>query len=70
MAEELSIEHFAELARMLKYVDRHDSDEIIATMKQEGEQEAKTVEKNLNMADEIIAATTGETIDENLQSNN
>lgn len=70
MAEELSIEHFAELARMLKYVDRHDSDEIIATMKQEGEQEAKTAEKNLNMADEIIAATTGETIDENLQSNN
>ena len=60
MADKLQIGDFAELGRMLKYIDRHDSDEIISTMKQEGEKEAKVAEKNLALADEIIEQTTGE----------
>lgn len=68
MPEPLSLQDFAELGRMLKYIDRHDEDEIRATIKYEGEREMANAEKNLEMADEIIANTTGET-NENLQSN-
>jgi len=69
MTQPLNINDFAELGRMLKYIDRHDEEEIRATIKYEGEREMANAEKNLELADEIIADTTGET-NENLQSNN
>lgn len=61
MSDKLQLGDFAELGRMLKYIDRHDEEEIRATIKQEGEKEAKVAEKNLALADEIIEETTGET---------
>lgn len=68
MTQPLNINDFAELGRMLKYIDRHDEEEIRATIKYEGEREMANAEKNLELADEIIANTTGET-NEDLQSN-
>ena len=40
--EKLTLGDFAELGRMLKYIDRLDEEEIRATIKQEGEKEAET----------------------------
>lgn len=59
----LELGHFAELARMLKYVDRHDEEEIISTMKQEGEKEMQKAQAHLETVNEIIAETTGETVE-------
>ena len=59
--EKLTLGDFAELGRMLKYIDRHDEEEIRATIKQEGEKEAETAKKNLDFADDLIEETTGET---------
>lgn len=61
--EKLELGHFAELARMLKYVDRHDEEEIISTMKQEGEKEMQKAQEHLETVNEIIAETTGETVE-------
>jgi len=58
--EKLTLGDFAELGRMLKYIDRLDEEEIRATIKQEGEKEAETAKKNLDMADDLIEETTGE----------
>ena len=58
--EKLTLGDFAELGRMLKYIDRHDDEEIRATIKQEGEKESETAEKNLKLADDLIEETTGE----------
>lgn len=69
MSEPLNIGDFAELGRMLKYIDRHDSEEIISTMKQEGQKEMENAEKNLALADELIEQTTGESKEENTNSN-
>ena len=69
MSEPLNIGDFADLGRMLKYIDRHDSDEIISTMKQEGQKEMENAEKNLALADELIEQTTGESKEENTNSN-
>lgn len=59
--EKLTLGDFAELGRMIKYIDRHDDEEIRATIKQEGEKESETAEKNLKLADDLIEETTGET---------
>lgn len=61
MNEPLKLGDFAELGRMIKYIDRHDDEEIRATIKQEGEKEAETAKKNLDLADDLIEETTGET---------
>ena len=53
--EKLELGHFAELARMLKYVDRHDGEEIISTMKQEGE-------KEMQKADILSSKTFGSVV--------
>jgi hypothetical protein len=58
--EKLTLGDFAELGRMLKYIDRLDEEEIRATIKQEGEKEAETAKKNLDLADDLIEKTTGE----------
>lgn len=63
--DKLTLGDFAELGRMLKYIDRHDEEEIRTVVKQEGEREAETAEKNLKLADELIEQTTGETHEEN-----
>ena len=42
----LELGHFAELARMLKYVDRHDEEEIMATIKLEGEKEMQKAQEH------------------------
>lgn len=55
---------FAELGRMIKYIDRNDEEEILATIKREGKKEMENAEKNLKLADELIEETTGENIDE------
>ena len=54
MPEPLQLGDFAELGRMLKYIDRHDSDEIIAVQKQEAEIELARAEQNLEKAQEQI----------------
>ncbi|MBR0342348.1 MAG: hypothetical protein IJH64_08960 [Oscillospiraceae bacterium] len=54
MPEPLQLGDFAELGRMLKYIDRHDSDEIIAVQKQEAEIELTRAEQNLEKAQEQI----------------
>lgn len=54
MAEPLNINDFAELGRMIKYIDRHDIDEIIAVQKQEAEVELARAEQNLEKAQEQI----------------
>ena len=58
--EKLTLGDFAELGRMLKYIDRLDEEEIRATIKQEGEKEAETAKNNLDLADDLIEETTGE----------
>jgi len=59
----LELGHFAELARMIKYVDRHDEDEILSTIKHEGEKEMEKAQAQLETVNEIIAETTGETVE-------
>lgn len=61
MNEPLKLGDFAELGRMIKYIDRHDDEEIRAVVKIEGEKESETAEKNLKLADDLIEETTGET---------
>lgn len=61
--EQLELEHFAELARMLKYIDRHDEHEIVTTIKQEGEKEMQKAQEQLEHVNELIAETTGETVE-------
>lgn len=70
MNEPLKLGDFAELGRMIKYIDRHDDEEIRATIKQEGEKEMENAEKNLALADELIEQTTGETNEENIKNSN
>lgn len=52
--EKLELGHFAELARMLKYIDRHDDEEIRAVTHREGEIEMKRAEEALKRAEENI----------------
>jgi len=54
MAEPLNINDFAELGRMIKYIDRHDSDEINAVRKQEAEIEMAKAEETLEKLQETI----------------
>lgn len=54
---ELKLGDFAELARMLKYIDRHDDDEIRAVTQIEGENEMKRAEEDLKRAEENILDT-------------
>lgn len=54
MPEPLQLGDFAELGRMLKYIDRHDSDEILSVQKQEAEIELARAEQNLEKAQEQI----------------
>lgn len=61
----LELEHFAELARMLKYIDRLDEQEIVSTIKQEREKEMQKAEEQLERVNELIAETTGETVETN-----
>ena len=61
--QKLELGHFAELARMLKYIDRHDEQEIVSTIKQEGEKEMKKAQEQFERVNEIIAETTGETVE-------
>ena len=61
--QKLELGHFAELARMLKYIDRHDEQEIVSTIKQEGEKEMKKDQEQFERVNEIIAETTGETVE-------
>ena len=61
--QKLELGHFAELARMLKYIDRHDGQEIMSTIKQEGEKEMQKAQEQLEHVNEIIAETTGETVE-------
>lgn len=68
--EKLTLGDFAELGRMIKYIDRHDDEEIRATIKQEGEKESETAEKNLKLADDLIEETTGETTTTETPENN
>ena len=59
----LELEHFAELARMLKYIDRLDEQEIVSTIKQEGEKEMQKAQEQFEHVNELIAETTGETVE-------
>lgn len=52
--EKLELGHFAELGRMLKYIDRHDSDEILSIQREEADRELKRAEENLKRAEENI----------------
>lgn len=61
--QKLELGHFAELARMLKYIDRHDEQEIVSTIKQEGEKEMQKAQEQFECVNEIIAETTGETVE-------
>ena len=61
--QQLELGHFAELARMLKYIDRLDEHEIVTTIKQEGEKEMKKAQEQFERVNEIIAETTGETVE-------
>lgn len=61
----LELEHFAELARMLKYIDRLDEQEIVSTIKQEREKEMQKAQEHLERVNELIAETTGETVETN-----
>ena len=45
---------FAELGRMIKYIDRHDEEEIKAITKKEAEIELARAEQNLKRAEENI----------------
>lgn len=61
--QKLELKNFAELVRMLKYIDRNDDQEIIMTIKQEGEQELQKARKQFERVNEFIAETTGETVE-------
>lgn len=61
--QKLELGHFAELARMLKYIDRLDEQEIVMTIKQEGEKEMQKAQEQLEHVNELIAETTGETVE-------
>lgn len=61
--QKLELRHFAELARMLKYIDRLDEQEIVMTIKQEGEKEMQKAQEQLEHVNELIAETTGETVE-------
>ena len=50
----LQLGDFAELGRMLKYIDRHDADEIKAVTKKEAEIELTRAEEDLKRAEENI----------------
>lgn len=52
--EGLQLGDFAELGRMIKYIDRHDEDEIKAITKKEAEIELARAEQNLKRAEENI----------------
>lgn len=62
--QKLELGHFAELARMLKYIDRLDEQEIVMTIKQEGEKEMQKAQEQLEHVNELIAETTGETVEQ------
>ena len=61
--QKLELGHFTELARMLKYIDRHDEQEIVSTIKQEGEKEMQKAQEQFERVNEIIEETTGETVE-------
>lgn len=61
--QKLELGHFTELARMLKYIDRLDEQEIVMTIKQEGEKEMQKAQEQLEHVNELIAETTGETVE-------
>lgn len=61
--QKLELGHFAELARMLKYIDRLDEQEIVMTIKQEGEKEMQKAQEQLEHVNKLIAETTGETVE-------
>ena len=48
---------------MLKYIDRLDEQEIVMTIKQEGEKEMQKAQEQLEHVNELIAETTGETVE-------
>jgi hypothetical protein len=50
----LRLGDFAELGRMIKYIDRHDEEEIKAITKKEAEIELARAEQNLKRAEENI----------------
>ncbi len=52
--EGLQLGDFAELGRMIKYIDRHDDEEIKAITKKEAEIELARAEENLKRAEENI----------------
>lgn len=52
--EGLQLGDFAELGRMIKYIDRHDEEEIKAITKKEAEIELARAEQNLKRAEENI----------------
>ena len=52
--EGLQLADFAELGRMLKYIDRHDSEEIRTVTKKEAEVELTRAEEDLKRAEENI----------------
>ena len=63
MEQRLELGHFAEFARMLKYIDRYDEQEIVSTIKQECEKEMQKAREQLVRVNEIIEETTGETVE-------
>lgn len=50
----LRLGDFAELGRMIKYIDRHDEEEIKAITKKEAEIELARAEQDLKRAEENI----------------
>ena len=52
--EGLRLGDFAELGRMIKYIDRHDEEEIKAITKKEAEIELARAEQDLKRAEENI----------------
>lgn len=50
----LRLGDFAELGRMIKYIDRHDEEEIKAITKKEAEIELARAEQNFKRAEENI----------------
>ena len=50
----LRLGDFAELGRMIKYIDRHDEEEIKAITKKEADIELARAEQNLKRAEENI----------------
>lgn len=50
----LQLGDFAELGRMIKYIDRHDDEEILTVTKKEAEIELARAEENLKKVEENI----------------